>query len=35
MLMAVEKNYLNSLDIDEIIDDVKQNSDLLKKELSY
>jgi len=35
MLMAVEKNCLNSLDIDEIIDDVKQNSDLLKKELSY
>lgn len=31
MLVAVETDCLNSLDIDEIIDDEKQNSDLLKK----
>jgi len=31
MLVAVETDCLNSLDIDEIIEDEKQNSDLLKK----
>lgn len=35
MLMAMEKNILNSLVVDVIIDDVRKNSALLNKELTF